>query len=69
MIDRYRNECRRLFEVLDGHLAENEWLSGVISPLALHYFGPNRPAQLLCACPENCHDAGASSVAIRRIAL
>lgn len=27
-IDRYQNECRRLFEVLDGHLAENEWLAG-----------------------------------------
>ena len=26
-IDRYQNECRRLFEVLDGHLAENEWLA------------------------------------------
>ncbi|MGB0922116.1 MAG: glutathione S-transferase family protein [Alphaproteobacteria bacterium] len=25
-IDRYQNEGRRLFEVLDGHLAENEWL-------------------------------------------
>ncbi len=27
-IDRYQHECRRLFEVLDGHLAENEWLAG-----------------------------------------
>ncbi len=27
-IDRYQNECRRLFEVLDGHLEENEWLAG-----------------------------------------
>lgn len=26
-IDRYQNECRRLFEVLDGHLKENEWLA------------------------------------------
>ena len=26
-IDRYQNETRRLFEVLDGHLAENEWLA------------------------------------------
>jgi len=26
-IDRYQNECRRLFEVLDGHLANNEWLA------------------------------------------
>ncbi len=26
-IDRYQNECRRLFEVLDGHLAENQWLA------------------------------------------
>ena len=26
-IDRYQNECRRLFEVLDGHLAANEWLA------------------------------------------
>lgn len=25
-IDRYQNECRRLFEVLDGHLATSEWL-------------------------------------------
>jgi glutathione S-transferase len=25
-IDRYQNECRRLLEVLDGHLADNEWL-------------------------------------------
>ena len=26
-IDRYQNECRRLFEVLDGHLADHEWLA------------------------------------------
>ena len=26
-IDRYQGECRRLFEVLDGRLAENEWLA------------------------------------------
>lgn len=26
-IDRYQNECRRLFEVLDGHLANHEWLA------------------------------------------
>ena len=26
-IDRYQNECRRLFEVLDNHLASNEWLA------------------------------------------
>ena len=26
-IDRYQNECRRLFEVLDGHLGEHEWLA------------------------------------------
>ena len=26
-IDRYQNECRRLFEVLDGHLSEHEWLA------------------------------------------
>ena len=26
-IDRYQNECRRLLEVLDGHLADNEWLA------------------------------------------
>jgi len=26
-IDRYQNETRRLFEVLDGHLSENEWLA------------------------------------------
>ncbi|WP_269620981.1 glutathione S-transferase family protein [Zhongshania sp. BJYM1] len=26
-IDRYQNECRRLFEVLNGHLANNEWLA------------------------------------------
>ncbi len=27
-IDRYRNESRRLFEVLDGHLKDNEYLAG-----------------------------------------
>jgi len=27
-IDRYQNECRRLFEVLDGHLGGHEWLAG-----------------------------------------
>jgi len=26
-IDRYQNESRRLFEVLDSRLAENEWLA------------------------------------------
>ena len=26
-IDRYQNECRRLFEVLDRRLGENEWLA------------------------------------------
>ncbi len=26
-IDRYQNECRRLFEVADAHLADNEWLA------------------------------------------
>jgi len=26
-IDRYQNECRRLFEVLDGQLAKGEWLA------------------------------------------
>ncbi len=26
-IDRYQNESRRLFEVLDGHLAHHEWLA------------------------------------------
>jgi len=26
-ISRYQNECRRLFEVLDGHLANSEWLA------------------------------------------
>jgi glutathione S-transferase len=26
-IDRYQNEVRRLFEVLDTHLAESEWLA------------------------------------------
>jgi len=27
-IDRYQNECRRLYEVLDRQLAGNEWLAG-----------------------------------------
>ena len=27
-IDRYQGECRRLFRVLDGHLADNEYLAG-----------------------------------------
>ena len=27
-IERYRSECRRLFEVLDARLAEAEWLAG-----------------------------------------
>src|SRR3546814_9519066 len=27
-IDRYRNECRRLFAVLDTRLADVEWLAG-----------------------------------------
>jgi len=26
-IDRYQNECRRLFEVLDTHLSDREWLA------------------------------------------
>jgi len=26
-ISRYQNECRRLFEVLDSHLADREWLA------------------------------------------
>ena len=26
-IDRYQNECRRLFEVLDKHLSNNDWLA------------------------------------------
>lgn len=30
-IDRYQNECRRLFEVLDGHLQHNEYLAGDFS--------------------------------------
>jgi len=30
-IDRYQNESRRLFEVLDTHLADNEWLAGEYS--------------------------------------
>jgi GST-like protein len=28
VIERYRRESRRLFEVLDGHLADHEWLAG-----------------------------------------
>jgi len=30
-IDRYQNESRRLFEVLDGRLADHEWLAGDLS--------------------------------------
>jgi glutathione S-transferase len=30
-IDRYQNECRRLFEVLNTRLADNEWLAGEFS--------------------------------------
>ena len=30
-IDRYQNECRRLFEVLNGRLADHEWLAGDFS--------------------------------------
>jgi len=30
-IDRYQNEGRRLFEVLDGHLENREWLAGEFS--------------------------------------
>jgi len=30
-IDRYHNESRRLFEVLDGRLADHEWLAGDFS--------------------------------------
>jgi len=30
-IDRYQHECRRLFEVLDGRLADHEWLAGEYS--------------------------------------
>jgi glutathione S-transferase len=30
-IDRYQNESRRLFEVLDGQLARTEWLAGEFS--------------------------------------
>jgi GSH-dependent disulfide-bond oxidoreductase len=30
-IDRYQNESRRLFEVLNGHLRDNEWLAGDFS--------------------------------------
>ena len=28
VIDRYQNECRRLFEVLNGRLADHQWLAG-----------------------------------------
>jgi glutathione S-transferase len=28
VVERYRRESRRLFEVLDGRLAQNEWLAG-----------------------------------------
>jgi len=31
VVDRYRRESRRLFEVLDGHLADNEYLAGEYS--------------------------------------
>src|SRR3989449_9920367 len=30
-IDRYQNECRRLFEVLNTRLADHEWLAGAYS--------------------------------------
>ena len=30
-IDRYQNECRRLFEVLDNTLKDNEWIAGEYS--------------------------------------
>ena len=30
-IDRYQNECRRLFEVLDINLKDNEWIAGEYS--------------------------------------
>ncbi|MEO0550776.1 MAG: glutathione S-transferase N-terminal domain-containing protein [Pseudomonadota bacterium] len=30
-IERYQNECRRLFEVLDRHLADREWLADEFS--------------------------------------
>lgn len=30
-IDRYQNESRRLFEVVDRHLADNEWLADAFS--------------------------------------
>jgi len=30
-IDRYQNECRRLFEVLNTRLADNDWLAGEFS--------------------------------------
>lgn len=30
-IERYQNECRRLFEVMDRHLANNEWLADAYS--------------------------------------
>jgi len=33
-IDRYQNESRRLFEVLDGQLAKTEWLAGDFFSLA-----------------------------------
>jgi len=31
VVDRYQNESRRLFEVLEGQLADNEWLAGDFS--------------------------------------
>ena len=34
-IDRYQNECRRLFEVLDRQLANSEWLLKIIQLLTL----------------------------------
>ncbi len=30
-IERYQNECRRLFEVLNGRLADHQWLAGEYS--------------------------------------
>ena len=30
-IDRYQNECRRLFEVLDNNLKNNEWIASEYS--------------------------------------
>tara|TARA_B100000424_G_scaffold236306_1_gene201163 strand:+ start:30 stop:413 length:384 start_codon:yes stop_codon:yes gene_type:complete len=30
-IDRYQNECRRLFEVLDNNLENSEWVAGEYS--------------------------------------